>query len=118
MKFSAVLLFASLAAVAHGKSKDEKQERRPNTESLIHVVPAPEVVDVWGSKGGKGYYGGYYGSKGSKGGYYSNDDDYSCDSSPNCTPMWGNGVQFDNCCPNPIYPDKKCDPSPDWYVHI
>jgi hypothetical protein len=107
MKFSAVLLFASLAAVAHGKSKDEKQERRPNTESLIHLVPAP-VVD----------YGGYYVTKGSKGGYYSNDDDYSCDSSPNCTPMWGNGVQFDNCCPNPTYPDKKCDPSPNWYVLI
>jgi hypothetical protein len=49
-------------------------------------------------------------------------------------PMWGNGVQFDNCCPKPTYPsspvkpsypayqpmkptypDKKCDPSPYCY---
>jgi hypothetical protein len=121
MKFSAVL-FVSLAAVAHGKNKYEQQERRLNTEPLIPVVHVPEVVDIWGSKGGKGYYGGSkggkgyyggyygnYGSKGSKGGHYSYDDDYSCDSSPDCAPRFGNGVQLSFCCPKPS-PTPKCDP--------
>jgi hypothetical protein len=30
--------------------------------------------------------------------------------SPGCMPMWGNGVQFDNCCPKPTYPTKPSYP--------